>query len=135
MHVLRARMNNGYSLGELPVRTGPIPLSVLLLIGALWIVAVIPQGFKLPWSNVSFASSYGGALLFCYFLTALTTMKALQIRLKQRNARECYGERMPVSHCSTCQTFSEVTNGFIDVSPKVEAVYIEHLKREHEIEP
>ncbi len=139
MGPMNSYANSGYFSGETRVRTSSIPIPMLLLAAALWILAIITQRFELPWNDVSFTSSYGGALLFCYFLTGLTTMKALKT-LKTRSEQwrservsENAGRR--VSRCSTCQTFGEVTEGFTDMPPKVEAIYIEHLEREHQIEP
>jgi hypothetical protein len=37
--------------------------------------------------------------------------------------------------CSTCEIIGKLTEGFWDLTPQVEAVYIEHLVREHDIQP
>jgi len=37
--------------------------------------------------------------------------------------------------CSTCDIIGELTEDLKDVTPQVEAIYIEHLIREHDIQP
>ena len=37
--------------------------------------------------------------------------------------------------CSTCDIIEELTQNFSDMTPQVEAIYIEHLTREHGITP
>jgi hypothetical protein len=37
--------------------------------------------------------------------------------------------------CSTCEIIGKLTGGFWDLTPQVEAIYIEHLVREHGIQP
>jgi len=119
-----------------PNRSASIPLPMLLLVGTLWILTIISFRFGLPWGNVAFTSSYGGTLLFCYFLTGLTTIKALKRTSRWSRLGEMYsGQADLAGSCSTCETFFELTDGFSDIPPKVEAIYVEHLSREHEMEP
>jgi len=109
---------------------------MLMLAAALWILVIVSLKMGLPWGDLSFTSSYGGILLFCYFLTGLSTMKALKLRPKWWSAGEYpSGRGMFVDSCPTCETFCELTDGFSDLPPKVEAIYVEHLGREHQIEP
>ena len=79
---------NGFA-EESPNRSAPIPLPMLPLAGALWIMTIISLRFGLPWGNLAFTSSYEGILLFCYFLTGLMTMKAL----KRTSRRSRLGEK------------------------------------------
>ena len=37
--------------------------------------------------------------------------------------------------CSTCEIIGRFTEGFWELTPQVEAIYIEHLIREHDIQP
>jgi hypothetical protein len=37
--------------------------------------------------------------------------------------------------CSTCEIIGKLTGGFWDLTPQVEAIYIEHLIREDGIQP
>jgi hypothetical protein len=39
------------------------------------------------------------------------------------------------SSCSTCDIIGKFTGDFWEVTPQVEAIYIEHLIREHDIQP
>ena len=99
-------------------------------------MAIISLRLGLPWDNLAFTSGYGGTLLFSYFLTGLTTMKALKRTSRRSRLGERYrGQGNLVRSCSTCETFWELTDSFNDVSPKVEAIYVEHLSREHGMEP
>jgi len=37
--------------------------------------------------------------------------------------------------CSTCEIIGRFTEGFRELTPQVEAIYLEHLIREHDIQP
>ena len=37
--------------------------------------------------------------------------------------------------CSTCEIIGKFTGDFWELTPQVEAIYIEHLIREHDIQP
>jgi len=37
--------------------------------------------------------------------------------------------------CSTCDIIGKFTGGFWELTPQVEAIYLEHLIREHDIQP
>jgi hypothetical protein len=37
--------------------------------------------------------------------------------------------------CSTCEIIGKFTGGFWELTSQVEAIYIEHLIREHDIQP
>jgi len=39
------------------------------------------------------------------------------------------------SPCSTCEIIGKFTEGFWYLTPQVEGIYIEHLVREHDIQP
>jgi hypothetical protein len=39
------------------------------------------------------------------------------------------------SSCSTCEIIGKFTGDFWELTPQVEAIYIEHLIREHDIQP
>jgi len=121
---------------ESPNRSAPIPFPMLLLAAALWILNIITLHLGLPWRNFAFTSSYGGVMLFCYFLTGLTTIKALKRAPSWSPLGQRYsGMRSLTGSCSVCDSFRELTGGFSDMPPKVEAVYVEHLSREHGMEP
>jgi len=109
---------------------------MLMLAAAFWILVILSLKHGLPWGDISFTSSYGGTLIFCYFLTGLTTMNALKRTSRRSRFGERYsGQGIIIGACPTCEAFCELTDGFSDIPPKVEAVYIEHLSREHEMEP
>ncbi len=40
-----------------------------------------------------------------------------------------------IRQCSTCEIISELSDGFMAMTPQVEAIYIEHLNREHGLCP
>ncbi len=48
---------------------------------------------------------------------------------------QLYDGPVRTANCSTCEIVSELSGGFTDLTPQVEAIYIEHLYREHAITP
>lgn len=109
-----------------------IPVTTILITAASWILAVIPMRFGIPWSGISFTSGY-----VAIFLTALLTTQAVRLESLVSSTtgevRRMIGLRP--SPCPTCAIFGEFTANFTDVPSRVEAIYIEHLAREHQVEP
>lgn len=113
-----------------------------MLASAFWILATVPMRFGFPWSQVSFASGYGAIVM-----SAITVMKILGLEpgeierslsfraAPSKSSREgLIGARL-VKPCTTCALFAEFTTDFSDIVPKEEAIYLEHLKREHDLDP
>ena len=115
-------------------------MSVVVVV--FWILATIPMRFGLPWSQISFASGYGAILM-----TAITVMKSLRMEpgedehgpsfreVSSNSSRGILNGTVTVKPCTTCALFAEFTTDFDDILPKEEAIYLEHLKREHDLDP
>jgi hypothetical protein len=112
-----------------------------ILMTAISAAKIIALRFGLLWSH-SFASGYSAILM-----TGITLMKSLMIRPGEDEQGPSFREASShssrgrlngagtVMPCATCAVFSEFTTDFTDIVPKVEAIYLEHLEREHGLNP
>jgi hypothetical protein len=124
------RLRNSNPLKDLlnPSSRELSPLRVIVIALAMWVLAIVPLGFGLPWSTIAFLAGFGaiGA-------TAFAALEMVEAALLSHPRSE--SPRQTVKRCTTCQTFQDLTKGFQDLSPRVEAIYLEHLIREHGVEP
>jgi len=113
-----------------------------MLAAAFWILATVPMRFGFPWSQVSFTSGYGAI-----FMSAITVMKILRLEPGEIERNLSFRTASSISSrgglngvgmvkpCSTCAIFAEFTADFNDIVPQEEAMYLEHLKRDHGLDP
>jgi hypothetical protein len=113
-----------------------------ILMTAMMVARIVSIRFGLPRSRFSPALGYGAALK--------TAIKAVKIHGTERRENEHGHPSQGVSSnssrgvlrgawvvkpCTTCALFAEFTTDFSDLLPKEEAIYLEHLKREHDLDP